>query len=304
MTGSQLITMPQGMTIARERRPLPPPAELLALADMLYKGGLSNKGITRPEAIVLRIVAGWEVGLSPIQACNNIMVTNGRATIWGDGAIALVRASGLLELFEERIDGTGNSQVAVCRMQRRGEQVREYRFSVDDAIRANLWLGGNASKGALDTPWAKYPQRMLQMKARAWLLRDTFADVLCGLGITEETEEYEGARAVEVTTATAPTVTVTVDSPPALQAASLTTPAASATPATGEVDPVTLTEIAAKLPAWLDRKGLTIDQFRDQLQADHGVRQVKLLTQVQATLLLMELEIHDMGNVPTTALAG
>ena len=71
---------------------------------------------------------------------------------------------------------------------------------LDDAKRAGL-LG---KKG----PWTEYPQRMLQMRARSWALRDGFADVLKGLSVREEAQdipetiEPSGPVTVEEKTAT------------------------------------------------------------------------------------------------------
>jgi hypothetical protein len=99
--------------------------------------------------------------------------------------MALVRASGLAASIEERIEGTGPSDwVAICTVRRRGDvHPVERRFSAEDARRARLW--GKAG------PWSDYPQRMLQMRARAFALRDVFADVLGGLYLREEIEGSE-----------------------------------------------------------------------------------------------------------------
>jgi len=50
-------------------------------------------------------------------------------------------------------------------------------FSVQDAMRAHLW--GNAHRRV----WLEYPKRMLMARARAYALRDGFADCLMGLSI-------------------------------------------------------------------------------------------------------------------------
>ncbi len=65
----------------------------------------------------------------------------------------------------------------------------ERRFSVQDARRAGLW--------GRPGPWSQYPQRMLQMRARAFALRDAFADVLGGLYLREELEDADARRALE-----------------------------------------------------------------------------------------------------------
>jgi hypothetical protein len=122
-----------------------------------------------------------EVGLTPMAALQSIAVVNGRPSVWGDGAIGLVRSSGLLEEFEEGLKGEGDSRIAFCRVRRRGEDPLERTFSWDDAKKAGL----TTKTG----PWQAYPNRMLVMRASAFALRDAFADVLRGLSIREEQED-------------------------------------------------------------------------------------------------------------------
>jgi len=147
--------------------------------------------------VLVAIEMGAEVGFRPMQALQSISVINGRPAIYGDGALALVRATGELEDFDERFEGEGDSLTAICTTKRRGERTPiTRRFSVAMAKRAKLW--GKAG------PWTDYPQRMLPMRARSWTLRDGWADVLRGLHIREEIEDIdEAAPATTVATATA-----------------------------------------------------------------------------------------------------
>ena len=159
-------------------------AELAAASDLVPKDFVG-----KPGNIVLALQLGYEVGLGPVQALQSIAVVNGRPTLWGDAVLALVRASGKLESIDETDDGS----TATCTVKRRGDPspvVR--RFGVEDAKRAGL-----ANKSG---PWTQYPARMRQMRARAFALRDAFADVLRGIAVREEVEDYSDA--VE-TTATA-----------------------------------------------------------------------------------------------------
>lgn len=166
-------------------------AEVNELASLLYKGGMTSKGVGNPSQLAVRILAGAEVGFSPIQAINNIMVVNGRATIWGDGAIAKVRSSGLLESHAEGVEHFADGEIgAWCEVKRKGEPARRFEFSTIDARQAKLLPADDPS------PWARYPERMLTMRARAWALRDVFADVLCGLAIAEEEQDAAAAVAV------------------------------------------------------------------------------------------------------------
>jgi hypothetical protein len=159
--------------------------EAMTFARAVVAARMAPSGFGTPEACMIAILHGMEVGLTPMSALQRIAVIGGRPTIWGDGAMALVRASGLAASIQERIEGTDPSDwVAICTVRRRGDvHPVERRFSVDDARRARLW--GKAG------PWSDYPQRMLQMRARAFALRDVFADVLGGLYLREEIEGSE-----------------------------------------------------------------------------------------------------------------
>lgn len=163
-------------------RPIVPKSlsEAYRIAQAVCAAKMAPKGLDTPEACMIAIMHGLEVGLSPLSALQRIAVINGRPTIWGDGALALVKASGLCEAIDEWIEGDDpNSWVAVCNVIRRHDPVPiERRFSTDDAKRARLW--GKSG------PWSDYPKRMLQMRARAFALRDAFPDVLGGLYLTEE----------------------------------------------------------------------------------------------------------------------
>ncbi|WP_322884213.1 hypothetical protein U8C35_07595 [Sinorhizobium medicae] len=152
------------------------------IATAVTKAGMAPTGLDTPEKAMVAIMHGMEVGLTPMAALQSIAVVNGRPTIWGDGAIGLVRGSGKCEWIKERIDGEGDAMVAVCEVKRKGEaDAIKATFSVADAKKAALW--GKAG------PWQQYPKRMLVMRARAFALRDGFADVLRGLGIAEEVQD-------------------------------------------------------------------------------------------------------------------
>jgi hypothetical protein len=152
------------------------------IAQAVCHAGMAPESFDTPEKAFVAVMHGLEVGLPPMQALQSIAVINGRPSIWGDGAIGLVRGSGLCEWISERIDGEGDARVAICEAKRRGEPKPVVgKFSVGQAKLASLW----SKKG----PWTSYPERMLQMRARAFALRDGFADVLRGLHIAEEVQD-------------------------------------------------------------------------------------------------------------------
>lgn len=144
-------------------------AEIFASSTMVPKDFQRN-----PGNCLVAIQWGAELGLAPLQAMQNIAVINGRPSVWGDAALALVRSSGLLESIDETVE----NGIAACRVKRRGESAVVRHFSMEDAKRAGL----SGKSG----PWQQYPERMLQMRARGFALRDVFPDVLRGMHIAEE----------------------------------------------------------------------------------------------------------------------
>lgn len=177
---TRLPTMQSGGAI----RPIVPQSmeDAYRLAKAVCMAGMAPKGLDTPEKAMIAILQGMEVGMTPMASLQRIAVVNGRPTIWGDGAMSLVRGSGLCEYVREQTDGSGDARVAVCAVKRRGEREEvSRRFSVADAKKAGLW----GKQG----PWQQYPDRMLQMRARAFALRDVFADVLGGMYLREELED-------------------------------------------------------------------------------------------------------------------
>jgi hypothetical protein len=150
------------------------------LAKAVCMAGVAPKTLNTPEKAMVAIMHGMEVGFTPMMALQSIAVINGVPSIWGDGAIALVRSSPHCEGIQESLSDDGT--VATCTAHRKGEPPITRTFSVDDAKKSKLW--GKTG------PWTDYPKRMLQMRARSFALRDAFPDVLRGLKVAEEVQDY------------------------------------------------------------------------------------------------------------------
>jgi hypothetical protein len=138
------------------------------------------KDIDTPEQALMRLQAGLELGLSPIWSICNIMVVNGRPSVWGDAMLGLVLRHPECEDVIETIEHEGTEEeAAVCEVHRRGRVPVIRKFSVADVKRAGLDKKYQSVHGS-------YPQRMRQMRARSWACRDAFADTLRGLAVVEE----------------------------------------------------------------------------------------------------------------------
>lgn len=188
--------------------------EAFRLSSAIHQAGMSPYGIDTPQKIMIAMLAGLELGMPPMQGVQSIAVINNRPCMWGDALIGVVKNSGACLYVKEWIEGDGDSRVAYCETKRKGEDEPVRRsFSADDAKRAGLWQtdarvtkqgkNGPYTKDN-DSPWYRYPQRMLQMRARAWCLRDVYPDVLKGMQSREEVEDYAHVEPAATQTALPP----------------------------------------------------------------------------------------------------
>ncbi len=158
--------------------------EAIQFSDMLSSSSMVPKAYQgKPQDILVCVQWGYEMGLAPMQALQNIAVINGKPSVYGDAMMALVQASPVCEDVEEYFENEGTpNPVAVCVAKRKNRKPVVAKFSVEDAKRAGLW----GKQG----PWSAYPKRMMQMRARGFALRDAFPDVLKGLISAEEAADY------------------------------------------------------------------------------------------------------------------
>ncbi len=194
--------------------------EAMEFSNMLAGSSMVPKGYQgRPQDIMVAMQWGAEIGLAPLQALQNISVINGKPSVYGDAAMALVQASPVCEGIEEMIEGEGTpNPTAVCIAHRKGRKPVVAKFSVEDAKRAGLW--------GKPGPWQAYPKRMLQMRARGFALRDAFPDVLKGLITVEEAQDF-AVESKDITPAPANPLDA-LPSPPAGVAEALSPPPAVA----------------------------------------------------------------------------
>lgn len=155
-------------------------ARMMASSEMVPK---SYKD--KPQDVLIAMEMGASLGLGPLQAIQNIAVINGKPCIYGDALLATCSGRSDFEnILEEPILGDKGKTVGyLCTVTRRGRTPVTQSFTIEQAQAAGLW--GKVG------PWKQYPERMLQMRARAFALRDSFADALGGVRLAEEVQDYE-----------------------------------------------------------------------------------------------------------------
>ena len=158
--------------------------EIVSFAKVVTKTELVPKTYRgKPEDAAVAIMYGMELGLPPMASLQNIAVVNGTPTIWGDAQLSLVQSSGSYEWHKTSYAGTIEDETLTATFEVKRKDMAESvvkEFSISDAKKARLW----AKQGT----WSSHPKQMLGYKARAFALREAFADILKGIHSKEEME--------------------------------------------------------------------------------------------------------------------
>jgi hypothetical protein len=227
--------------------------EAMRICEYISKSGMVPKSyIGNPAAVWVAGAMGARLGLDLFQSLNGIASINGRPSVWGDLARALILRHPELEALQEGFSGEGDELTAHCKILRKGLDVHEESFSLADAKKARL-----TEKDI----WRLYPKDMLASKAFARAARRRFADALQGLDIhgaddiqtvdhevvgSSPLPETRPARQREIPGA--PAVTKPSD-PPAKTTANVVSDQAPAQTATKASDPAPANKSADPAPA-------------------------------------------------------
>jgi hypothetical protein len=183
--------------------------EVKRIAAMAVEAGLAGKEDDKSVAVAqagMRIMKGLELGMTPTMALDCIAIVNGRTCVWGKAIPALIR--GRSHKIEEWETGTrmADDWTFHCKITRGDTgEVTSHSFSVLDAKQARLWSpdakvkrfkkgGGESFMVDNDSPWHRFPQRMLLHRARGYSAADGAPEALLGMYTAEEMQDLERAE--------------------------------------------------------------------------------------------------------------
>lgn len=158
--------------------------EKIEYCQMVVRSGMLPKGIGTPEAVLVLIETGDELGLQPMQALRSINVTNGRLMLSADIAVALCLKNPKCDYF---ICTASDEKSCTFETSREGK-VQSLTYTLEQAKKAGL---------AGREIWQKYTAEMLRARAKISLARLVFSDVLAGV-YTEDEISAEPAAPVHV----------------------------------------------------------------------------------------------------------
>ncbi len=151
-----------------------------ALGEVFAESGMFTDVKTAAQAVV-KIIAGKELGLSPIESMNSLYMVNGKIAVSSKIIASLVKKSGKYDYTIEKLD---DQECTLIFYQLNGEKVDlgKSTFTFKDAAKAGLVNKDN---------WKNYPRNMMFARALSngarWYCPDATASFY-------SVEELEGVK--------------------------------------------------------------------------------------------------------------
>lgn len=153
--------------------------EVQSLSEILSKSVLLPTAMRgKPSDVLVTILAGQEMGLSPMASLRAIHVIEGKPILSADAMVALALGSGKVVYFD-RVEESDTS-VTYETLRTGSKTPRRCTWTLAMAKIAGLHLKDN---------WRAYPRAMLASRAKAELARDVYPDVLAGCYTDEEVQQ-------------------------------------------------------------------------------------------------------------------
>lgn len=180
-------------------------SELLRYCGAIVNSGIVPDRFNTPQKLFGALMFVRGLGLSDV-SIRQVAVIHGVPSLFGDLPLSLVQAKGELEKFQEfwidreynkicfeNKNFTAEPWAAVCFMKRKGQEVGQAFYTMDDAVKANQYPPKKRDGSALpESPWNRHTKMMLRYKARSICLKSVFADHINGVSIAEYDNDLMG----------------------------------------------------------------------------------------------------------------
>ena len=152
--------------------------EPMALGEIFAASGMFSDIKTQAQAVV-KILAGHELGLAPLEAMTNIYIVNGKVSLQSKLIAALIKKSGKYDYQIDKLTDDECTITFIQYMDNKRVEIGKSSFTKADAAKA-----GVINKDV----WKNYPRNMMFARALSNGARWFAADVFCGY-TTEEIQE-------------------------------------------------------------------------------------------------------------------
>lgn len=192
-TESTALETPNPLAVARRMMPTSLEATHRLAATFASSSLVPDELRENAANVFVVLLAGVELGMTPMSALRNIHVIKGRTVLSADLMVGLCESHPACVYFKcVHTDDT----YAEYETKRRGRDAQRMRFTIEQARTAKLLEKKNSN-------WQTYPAAMLRARAKSALARDVYPDVLAGVYIPDELDLGAG-DVIEVPVQSAP----------------------------------------------------------------------------------------------------
>ena len=161
-------------------------SQLKIVAEDFIKGGAVSADAATPQQMIVKLQAGFELGLSPVEALNSLYIVGGRVNFWGAAMVRRLRLHGWRINFENE---TAESCTAIVA---KGDEMYKETLTFEDAQKS----GYTSGKSGLKFGWKEGSSRRLKLRygALTSLIKTYIPEVL---GSASGIQEYDGDLEVQ-----------------------------------------------------------------------------------------------------------
>ena len=155
--------------------------QMKQLAVDLINGGATSADAKTPEQLVVKLQAGYELGMTPVESLNSLYIVSGRVTIWGSALIKRLRLAGWNVSYQD--ETPEQCKITV----RKGDEFIEDTFLFKDAQDS----GYTSGQSGLKIGWKLGQNRKLKMRygAASQLIKTYLPEVLGTIAGVKEVDE-------------------------------------------------------------------------------------------------------------------
>lgn len=154
--------------------------QMFKLADQFYKAGCFGADVKNPQQALVKMQAGFEMGMPPVEAMNSLYIVNGHITIFGTAMAKRLRLHGWEIKYDDKTD---ECTVTI----KKGNEEYSYTATATELRKLN-------SKA-----FAFAPKEKLRWHALSRIIRFHVPEVLeAGIGyLKEEAEDMRGVQVID-----------------------------------------------------------------------------------------------------------
>lgn len=156
-------------------------SQMKQLATDLIAGGAASADAKSPEQLIVKLQAGFELGMTPVESINSLYIVSGRVTIWGAALIKRLRLFGWSVQYKNETPEQCTISVA------KGDEFIEDTFYFKDAQDSGYTSGQNGLK----IGWKLGQNRKLKLRygAASQLIKTYLPEVLGTIAGVKEIDE-------------------------------------------------------------------------------------------------------------------